>query len=92
MFPLLREVGKKCCGRLIKCRRLGAAQKESEAWLNALRVSSLGILLDLESFWVAIALRVYANAVCMQLSLGPISLSQLLSRPWGSVTRPLVIS
>ena len=39
------------------------AQRESGAWLNALPVSSLGKLLDSESFRVAIALRVGAD-VC----------------------------
>ena len=43
---------------------MATAQKESGAWLNALPVSSLGTLLDPESFRVAIALRVGAD-VCI---------------------------
>ena len=43
---------------------MATAQKESEAWLNALPVSSLGTLLYPESFRVAIALRVGAD-VCI---------------------------
>ena len=47
-----------------RARLLATAQKESGAWLNALPVSSLGTLLDSESFRVAIALRVGAE-VCI---------------------------
>ena len=47
-----------------RVRLLATAQKESGAWLNALPVSSLGTLLDSESFRVAIALRVGAD-VCI---------------------------
>ena len=39
-----------------RARLMATAQKESGAWLNALPVSSLGTLLDPESFRVAIAL------------------------------------
>ena len=46
---------------------LATAQRESGAWLNALPVSSLGTLLDSESFRVAIALRVGAD-VCINHS------------------------
>ena len=47
-----------------RARLLATAQKESGAWLNALPVSSLGTLLDSESFRVAIALRVGAD-ICI---------------------------
>ena len=47
-----------------KARLMATAQKESGAWLNALPVSSLGTLLDPESFRVAIALWVGAD-VCI---------------------------
>ena len=47
-----------------RARLLATAQRESGAWLNALQVSSLGTLLDSESFRVAIALRVGAD-VCI---------------------------
>ena len=43
---------------------MAMTQKETGAWLNALPVSSLGTLLDPESFRVAIALRVGAD-VCI---------------------------
>ena len=46
-----------------RARLLATAHRESGAWLNALPVSSLGTLLDSESFRVAIALRVGAD-VC----------------------------
>ena len=42
--------------QMSRARLLATAQKESGAWLNALPVSSLGTLLDSESFRVAIAL------------------------------------
>ena len=45
-------------------RLLATAQRESGAWLNALPVSTLGTLLDSQSFRVAIALRVGAD-VCI---------------------------
>ena len=44
--------------------RLLATAQENGAWLNALPVSSLGTLLDSESYGVAIALRVGAD-VCI---------------------------
>ena len=44
-----------------RARLLATAQKESGAWLNSLPVSSLGTLLDSESFRVVIALRVGAD-------------------------------
>ena len=47
-----------------RARLMATAQKESGAWLNALPVSSLGTLLDPESFRVANALRVGAD-VCI---------------------------
>ena len=47
-----------------RARMLATAQRESGAWLNTLPVSSLGTLLDSESFKVAIALRVDAD-VCI---------------------------
>ena len=47
-----------------RARLMATAQKESVAWLNALPVSSLGTLLDSESFRVAIALSVGAG-VCI---------------------------
>ena len=47
-----------------RARLMATAQKEYGAWLNALPVSSLGTLLDPESFRVAIALRVGAD-VCI---------------------------
>ena len=47
-----------------RARLLATAQRESGAWLNALPVSTLGTLLDSESFRVAIALRVGAD-VCI---------------------------
>ena len=47
-----------------RARLITTTQKESWAWLNALPVSSLGTLLDPESFRVAIALRVGAD-VCI---------------------------
>ena len=47
-----------------RTRLMATAQKESRAWLNALAVSSLGTLLDPESFRVVIALRVSAD-VCI---------------------------
>ena len=47
-----------------RARLMATAQIESGAWLNALPVSSLGTLLYLESFRVAIALRVGAD-VCI---------------------------
>ena len=48
-----------------RARLLATAQRErAGAWLNALPVSSLGTLLDSESFRVAIALRVGAD-VCI---------------------------
>ena len=37
-----------------RARSMATAQKESGAWLNALLVSWLGILMDSESFRVAI--------------------------------------
>ena len=43
--------------QMSRARLLATAQRESGAWLNALPVSSLGKLLDSESFRVAIALR-----------------------------------
>ena len=52
-----------------KSRLMATAQKECGAWLNALLVSSLGTLLDPESFRVAIALRVGAD-VCIPLLAG----------------------
>ena len=66
-FLLLREIGKTCCVEQIAvavARLLATAQRESGSWLNALPVSSLGTLLDSESFRVAIALRVGAD-VCV---------------------------
>ena len=56
---MLRVADQVCRGRL-----LATAQRESGAWLNALPVSSLGTLLDSESFRVAIAFRVGAD-VCI---------------------------
>ena len=53
--------------QLSRARFVDTAQKESGAWLNALSVSSLGTLLDPESFRVAIALRVGAD-VCIPYS------------------------
>ena len=50
--------------QVCRARLLATAQRESGAWLNALPVSSLGTLLDSESFRVAIALRVGAD-VCI---------------------------
>ena len=50
--------------QVCRARLLAAAQRESGAWLNALPVSTLGTLLDSESFRVAIALRVGAD-VCI---------------------------
>ena len=47
-----------------RVRLLAMAQRKSGAWLNALPVSSLGTVLDSESFRVAIALRVGAD-VCI---------------------------
>ena len=47
-----------------RVRLMATAQKEYRAWLNALPVTSLGTLLDPESFRVAIALRVGAD-VCI---------------------------
>ena len=47
-----------------RARLMATTQKESGSWLNALPVSSLGTLLDPESFRVAIALRVGAD-VCI---------------------------
>ena len=47
-----------------RARFLATSQKESVAWLNALPVSSLGTLLDSESFRVVIVLRVGAD-VCI---------------------------
>ena len=47
-----------------RARLLATSQKESEIWLNALPVPSLGTLLDPDSFRVAIALRVGAD-VCI---------------------------
>ena len=44
-----------------RARLMAMAQKKSGAWLNALPVSSLGTLLDPESFRVVIALRVGAD-------------------------------
>ena len=55
---LLRVADQVCRARL-----LARAQRESGAWLDALPVSSLGTLLDSESFRVAIALRVGADVV-----------------------------
>ena len=49
--------------QVCRARLLATAQRESGAWLNALPVSSLGTLLDPESFRVAIALGVDAD-VC----------------------------
>ena len=56
---MLRVADQVCWARL-----LTNAQRESGAWLNALPVSTLGTLLDSESFRVAIALRVGAD-VCI---------------------------
>ena len=53
-----------CCYQVSRARLLATAQIESGAWLNALPVSSLGTLLDSESFRVAIAFRVGAD-VCI---------------------------
>ena len=53
-----------CADQVCRTRLLATAQRESGAWLNALPVSSLGTLLDSESFRVAIALRVGAD-VCI---------------------------
>ena len=50
--------------QMSRVRLMATTQKESGAWLNALPVSSLGTLLDPESFRVAIALRVGAD-VCI---------------------------
>ena len=50
--------------QVCRARLLVTAQRESGAWLNALPVSTLGTLLDSESFRVAIALRVGAD-VCI---------------------------
>ena len=50
--------------QVCRARLLATAQRESGAWLNALPVSTLGTLLDSESFRVAIALRVGAD-VCI---------------------------
>ena len=50
-----------------RARLLATAQRENGAWLNALPVSSLGTLLDSDSFRVAIALRVGAD-VCISHS------------------------
>ena len=50
--------------QVCRARLLATAQRESGAWLNALPVSSLGTLLDSESFKVAIALRMGAD-VCI---------------------------
>ena len=47
-----------------RARLQATAQSESGAWLNTLPVSSLGTLLDSESFRIAIALRVGAD-VCI---------------------------
>ena len=47
-----------------RVRLLVMAKKESRAWLNALPVSSVGTLLDSDSFRVAIALRVGVD-VCI---------------------------
>ena len=47
--------------QVCRARLLATAQRESGAWLNALPVSSLGTLLDSESFRAAIALRVGAD-------------------------------
>ena len=47
-----------------RAKLLATAQKECGAWLNALPVSSLGTLLDSESFRVAIALGVSAD-ICI---------------------------
>ena len=51
-------------GQVSRARLMATAQKERGDWLNALPVSSLGTLLDPESFRVAIALRVGAD-VCI---------------------------
>ena len=50
--------------QMSRARLMATAQKESGARLNALQVSSLGTLLDSESFRVVIALRVGAD-VCI---------------------------
>ena len=47
-----------------RARLLATTERECEAWLNALPVSSLGTLLDSESLRVAIALRV-GTEVCI---------------------------
>ena len=59
---LLRKIGIICCWRCIRClsraRLMATTQIESGVWLNALPVSSLGTLLDIESFRVAIKVKV----------------------------------
>ena len=50
-----------------RARLLATAQRESGSWLNALPVSSLGTLLDSESFRVAITIRVGTD-VCIPYS------------------------
>ena len=61
-LPIVLKIGKTCCVWQIRC--LERTESESGAWLNALPVSSLGTVLDSESFRVVIALRVGAD-VCI---------------------------
>ena len=67
-FLLLRGIGKTSCVRQTRWPLHSIAghstKGERGAWLNALPVSSLGTLLDSESFRAAIALRVGAD-VCI---------------------------
>ena len=58
-LEMLREAD-----QMSRARLLATAQKESGAWVIALPVSSLGTLLDSESFRVAIAIRVGVN-ICI---------------------------
>ena len=57
-LPIVKKNWDNIADQVSRARLMATAQKESGDWLNALPVSSLGTLLDPESFRVAFALRV----------------------------------
>ena len=68
-----------------RARLMATAQKESGAWLNALPFSSLGTLLDPESFRVAIALRVGADVCILAATVGGWTVGVCMACPANTV-------